>query len=86
MKPIEPGCMAWTYNCVVPENNGKIVKVISFIGEVEGFAGNDRWMTDGKFISIYGVIHGFLNESKLLRIDGYEDDKSIEEITKELTA
>ncbi len=32
MKPIEPGCLAVTINCAVPENNGRVVTVIRFIG------------------------------------------------------
>lgn len=34
MKKLEPGCKAITVNCLVPENNGKIVTVLS-IGEKE---------------------------------------------------
>lgn len=85
MKPIEPGCMAWTYNCWNPANNGKVVKCIKFIGKVDGWEYKDRWEIDTKMYSVLtNEEHYHTSERTLLRIDGYEDDKRIEEIAKEL--
>jgi len=94
LKPIEPGCLALTYGCFVPENNGKVVTVIRFVGRHPTdrlYLTEDLWETDGLFVAIgtntkkVKYIDGYINESKLMRIDGYEDDKKLTEIAKELS-
>lgn len=86
LKPIVPGCLALTYNCRFPENNGKIVKVIRYVGEASGWAkGCKFWETDATVIcNRHGEKGSFFSEYSLMRIDGYEEDKDITEIAKEL--
>jgi len=44
MRPIEAGCKAVVVNA--GRNNGKLVTVGIFIGEVVGFVGRNRWSVD----------------------------------------
>lgn len=69
-KPIEPGCLAMTINCVVPENNGKIVLVKKFLGKIDLFYGNRRWQVNFVFKTDNNGYCDHANEHQLLRIDG----------------
>jgi len=78
MKPIEAGCMALTHSTLLPENSGKIVKVIRYIGTLEDYRAPKRWEIDCVFKCIYGGTVNSLGEAMLMRIDDPDIQKQIE--------
>ena len=90
MRPIEKGCLAISYGCLIPENNGKVVTVGKFLGIVLDFGIQDRWEVDKAFksqtaignVACEDVYH--LPEKSLMRIDGGEYEEG-EEQQEELT-
>ena len=88
MKEIETGCLAVTYNCTVPENNGLSVTVGKYIGFLPNRLHGDLWSVDVDIVTISifsGEIigkEGIISGSKLLRIDGesFTEDKELTEI------
>ncbi len=81
-KPIEPGCLALTYNCLVSQNNGKIVKILRYIGDDFSFAKSarkDRWEIDLIIIDTWGGKNTSISVNKLLRIDDPSIQSQIEE-------
>ena len=79
---IEPGCMAIIINSVMG-HNGKVVTVGEFIGYIENWDGNDNWEIDINLIGTYGRSNNTVRECQLMRIDGFKEDKVIQE-SKEL--
>jgi len=69
LKPIEAGCMAVTYNCIIKSNNWKFVRVGKCLGEVDGFVGLVRWEVDQIMKTTKGLTCNHLMESRLIRID-----------------
>lgn len=39
-------------NSANSDNHGKVVTTVRFVGEVEGFAGNDYWEIDQTLVSV----------------------------------
>ena len=73
MKPIEKGCMAIIIDGAGEKRNvGKIVTVGSFIGEIEGFCGNNNWNVDQPILFTGGEYKNFIQQSYLERIDDGE--------------
>ena len=72
MKPIDPGCLAMVVNC---NQFGKTGTVGNFIGSSSGFLGNDWWEFSTPLMTIHGNIVNMCSESKLRRIDGYEEEE-----------
>lgn len=86
MKPIEPGCKAMIVKSAVPANLGKVVTVVRYLGKVPGFNLSDRWQVAERIIrSKRGLIVDHTNESKLIRIDGF-DPVDIESDERRVTA
>ena len=78
MKPIEAGCQAITYGCLMPANNNKVVKVIAFVGESKPFTGRDLWVTDLYAYTTKGSLTNLIRERRLMRIDDPDIQKQIE--------
>lgn len=91
MKPIEPGCLAITYNCKLPENNGRVVKVIRYVGHAADNEGNkmrhvDLWLTDTTFRTTGYTMSPCVSASRLIRIDGYDPTEEETKQEQEVTA
>jgi hypothetical protein len=67
-KPIEEGCRAVIVNSVAG-NNGVIVTVGKFVGEVLGWEGCKRWEIDKNLPAAHGSIATTMQEHQLERID-----------------
>lgn len=78
-KPIEPGCLALiTYSHA--GNTGKVVRVIKYLGEVEGFWSTpDRWEIDTWINTSDGMGCNHHPEQWLMRIDGEDFSHETEE-------
>lgn len=91
LKPIVPGCMALTMNHNVKSNNGKIVKVIQFVGCPENMflEGNNYWEIDTPLQAVWTISRQpagkvrVCPEDRLMRIDGYEKDEYDVTVEKE---
>ncbi len=79
LKPIKKGCTALTYNCRIPENNSKIVRVERFLTSLSIRYKERMWDTDTKTIDNYGVISTWMHEKNLLRIDDPDIEEEVEE-------
>lgn len=77
-RPISPGCRAMLVNCQNPVNNGIVVTVGRFLGEVPGWEGNQRWQIDKV---VHGTVPGtsgfHADECRLRRLDDYDGNKPI---------
>lgn len=95
MKPIEEGCLAVTYGCSIPKNNGKSITVGKFIGQRivirEGIiilTQADDWEVNRLICKINADTGKPLppsyscSERRLLRIDGgdFEEEAEQEEV------
>ncbi|MFT5483331.1 MAG: hypothetical protein ACI9GW_001988 [Halieaceae bacterium] len=82
-KPIAAGCMAITYNCVVPANNNIILTVGGFLGDklfslpCGGAETKKAWAVDIKTAGWNGEINSIFEEDQLLRIDPPETTEAI---------
>lgn len=81
LMPIEPGCLALTYGCIHPDNNGKTVKVGQFIGRIDGWYGSDWWEIDKPMVDAYGRHPDIYasHEYNLLRIGGHIPEPTTQE-------
>lgn len=88
LKPIEEGCLAVTHNCKLLKNNGICVVVGKFVGEIEGWHGNNQWETDALFEGVNdGLLDNHMQETRLLRIDvGEFEEEETEELALVLIA
>lgn len=83
MKNLEPGCLAIVINSAAG-NNGKVVTVGNYLGQIYKDAKYNYWEISPKlegFAVKTGKSSGLLGhapEHQLLRIDGYEEDETIE--------
>ncbi len=80
MNNIETGCKAIIINSQAG-NNGISVVVGKYIGNIAGIAG-DRWEVDKALRTCYadGIFHTYTyssDETKLMRIDGFEEIESM---------
>lgn len=60
MKPIETGCLAVVIGAHVPSNNGKVVTVGKYIGDVAEFNApykKDHWAIDIELTTTKGAQH-----------------------------
>lgn len=87
LKPIEPGCLAVIIRSDAG-NEGKVVRVLKYIGKIKGFAGADYWETDTPINSTIGEMFRLSRESCMMRIDGedfsHEEREEAEEIRHNL--
>ena len=83
---IEPGCFAMVHGSSTPEDNGKIVKVLSFLDK-EWYGLKNIWNIDveltytvryhdeeGNIFHTEKITHYYAPEKNLMRIDGYKND------------
>lgn len=78
-KPIEPGCLAMITHSHAG-NTGKVVRVIKYIGEVDGFWFTpDRWEIDTWINTSDGMGCNHHPEQWLMRIDGENFSHETEE-------
>ena len=75
MKPIEAGCLATVINSNAG-NNGISLAVIRYVGVVYGENGKNQWEVD-RVLKGTRSANNFIDESKLMRIDGYESQDQI---------
>lgn len=73
---IEEGCLAVMINSFVPENIGRCVTVLKFVGEVDKYEGLDRWLVDGEVFDDCGEKINHQQEAFLMRIDGIKEPKT----------
>lgn len=94
LKPIEPGCLAVIIGARVPENNGKVVRVIEYVGDyVQNHPLMYRWRIDTKLRAavesggelFYYCLIDHVAECQLLRIDGEDFQEDVEETCNELS-
>ena len=89
-RELEPGCLAMLYNCWNPDNNGKIVTCIRFVGgcpPVDNFTPPPRstwWEVDTPIPMVrrngqHTRTIPFSPTDSLLRIDGYDSTEDVEE-------
>ena len=82
MKPIETGCLAVVIGSVVAENNGKVVTVGRYLGDVEDFKQKSHWEISCKVMIDKGFYVKHAPQNLLLRIDG--DPELDEELAEQL--
>ena len=70
---IEKGCLAVIINSRIPENNGTCVTIGDYLGEVDGYWGQDRWEIDVPIKNTAGGDSFHQQESMLMRIDGLRE-------------
>lgn len=77
---IEPGCIAIIIFSD-SGNEGRIVHPIKYIGNVIGFFGKDYWEDEeNDIITTFGRKTNIVQESRMMRIDGFtEENEQIEE-------
>lgn len=80
-RPIESGCLAMIINSKCGQN-GICVTVLNFIGQVNGWCGNNRWNIDKIITGTYGKKHAHADETCLMRID--PDPDEFKEVKKEV--
>lgn len=76
MKPIEPGCLAVVIGHEVPTNNGKVVKVLTLMGNALGIP---TWSINEKLKYCFPrqnkvEFYPFCAEPNLFRVDGFDPD------------
>ncbi len=81
MKPLEPGCLAMIINSRIG-NNGKVVTVGDFLGEVKTHVGTDFWEVSPGILTNRGRISHFGHESQLMRIDDFDGEYVLERVKK----
>jgi hypothetical protein len=59
-------------------NLGKIVRVLRFVGKVDGWTGDDRWLTDSLQVGAYGGRTNTARDSNLRPIRDPGDDATDE--------
>ena len=78
---IETGCLALVVGCFCKENNGKVVTVGKYIGSHPNSMLPQNWEVDVSIEMVNYITFQkmpsvfFIDESNLLRIDGYEPTK-----------
>lgn len=91
MSRIEEGCMAIVIGGQVKENDGKIVTVGKFLGEVDTFKKNDFWeVSKPMTVEVYqfgefkrSETYNMQSESALMRIDDTDTEKQTDHETEE---
>lgn len=87
LKPIEPGCLCVVIKSKIPQQIGSIWTAIGLMNAGNEYKGHKLRDPTGKpgWIIENGNDWKWYNKESLMRIDGYEDDKEITEIAKELS-
>lgn len=84
MKQIETGCLAVVIGAHVPSNNGKVVTVGRYIGDVDWFDDaydKDHWEINIALTTTKGVKIRQIPQCLLLRIDGEPElDEEVAEL------
>lgn len=91
---IEPGCLAILINCNLPENNGKNVITLRFVGKIKGCKHKDLWEIDRpisclkkSFIAGEEIISvgewNYAQECHLMRIGDSHPEIALEEKSDE---
>ena len=70
--------MAIIINSVKGINNGKVVTVVKYLGEVKNCKEGNRWLVDIYFNSHTNHSINHCPEYQLMRIDGFKEDKVIQ--------
>jgi len=73
---IEAGCKAIIINSRAG-NDGIGVIVIRYIGTVKGWSHPSHWMIDKTITGDQGSSANHIDESNLMRIDGYKDQDQV---------
>ena len=73
MLPIVEGCQAIIVNSNAG-NDGKTVTVGKYIGYIDKWFGKNRWEIDIVVFSTQGNPVKSIDESQLMRIDGYKEE------------
>lgn len=84
MKPIETGCLAVVLGAYISSNNGKVVTVGRYLGDIDYFEApynKDHWEIDTAMITSTGFSTLHIPQFLLMRIDGdVFTDEEIEEL------
>ncbi len=80
MKAIESGCLCLIVSSVVPENNGRCVTAIRFVGGLHGYRGEDWWLIDSLITDTLRNHIPYIRACRLLRIYGNPEHSKAESL------